>query len=961
MVKKKGGFMVKKKGGSTSLMVATRRGASWRTRYAAKEFARYASSILGRKIQVASSIKGLRGTGLIVIGIPEDSAIMQALQEAGVDVRGAGLGEEGFMIKSFKHSGSEALLIAGKSDIGTLYGVYHYLEHFCKVGFFWSEDHVPTLKQMPLKGIDLEENPRFAERYMTCPGGYSFSEYWAWPDWKKDLEYRVKKKHNLISIFLAYDLVWRKVLSRHGVPPQPLSKSDIFRDQLARRIYDYARKLGLRTITPAFMGDVPAEFAAAHPNVRYIGVKKWDLTPFRTRLIYPSDPMFKTLGEEFLRTYASEYGTDHYYFTSPYAESYVGDTPEERRNIKTDFAKGVQEYMTAADPEWRWLADSWTFFTGEFWPLDDVKLFCTATDPQRFTVYDTWGEERPLYRINNYYYGRFWTLGVLHTFGGNTTLRGDLQGLIDSVMSIIRDPKANRCKGIFLVPETIHHNDLYFDLITTLWWNPETIDLDSFLQDYAERRYGASSARRMAKALGKLAAGVYQDKDLTQPLFLRRPSSGFDTPNTEHYVPPVHATYALKVGEAISLALEESRAQRGNELYWRDLVDMARRYYGDLFNQWISRLYYAFDSGDREAFQGYRDKIERCLDAVERILWSWKAYSLQSFYSKIRRTPAYSPEMEKATRDMLTLWVSENLQDYERRDDLAELFTNYYRRRVSAFLDYLSGRLGPPQPGVDAATLESAYTEAGKAFIQGPWKKLGTKRQENPIGAVRAAFKGLRAARRDLFPVGRRELRNPGFEQGFRGWNVTHSNLETRVEERAGPGGGPAVFFEGGKPEMKYLTIWQDLKARDDFAFELDCMLKAFGPSARAGFRVEIFDAGLRKKAELTYQFGEGGDYWPDRTRPDIATPEWAIGVDARLEWWTGFYAVKRRLGKQTQTWHHLTAVPKEDLDKAHGQGTWAKLEPALMRISLIASSRLTEDPIAGAFANLRVSHPAGA
>ncbi len=949
--------MVREKAASKGPIIVAPRQASWRTVYAARQFAKYASRMLGRSVRVVRSNRTRKRGDKVFIGLMRDSEISQALDSAAIRVDRTRLGREGFVIQSFRQPEGRQLVIAAEGDVGVLYGVYHYLEHCCKVGFFWSDEHVPRLRRLPMQDIHFVENPRFTERYMTSPGGYSFSEYWTWSDWKKDLEYRVKKKHNLISLFLGYDLVWREVLGRHGVTPKPLTRSDIFRDQLAKRVYNYARKLGLRTITPAFMGDVPAEFAAANPQVRYVEMKKWDLSAPRSRHIYPTDPMFKALGEEFLRAYAARYGTDHYYFVSPYPEAYPGATAEEKRSIKLDFAKAVQEYMASADPEWRWLADSWTFFTAEFWPPEEVKAFCLATNPERFAIYDTWGEERPLYRIHNYYYGRSWALGILHCFGGNTTLRGNLQGLIDSVQSVDRDPNAGRCRGIFLVPEVIHHNDLYFDLIMRLWWNPASVTLEEFIKDYAERRYGSRSAPLMARVLGKLAASVYGDSDLTQPLFLRRLFSGFDTPNTEHYVPPVHATYALRVGEAISLALKSSGAQRRNTLYLRDLVDMARRYYGDIFNQWIPRLYYAFDAGDGEAFRKYRGRIETCLDAIEEILWSWKPYSLKYFFSKIRKTPAYDPSREKATRDMLSLWESENLLDYERRDDLAELFTNYYRPRVRAYLDHLQTRLGRPQPGVDSTFLEAAYVAAGRAWIDGPWVRPRIKHREDPVGAVKAAFRKLRPSTDELLPTCRDDLRNPSFADGFAGWHVARSRIEARVEGEAGPGRSPALLFEGRTQEMmKYLTVWQDISARDDLSFELDWLLQAFGPSARAGFRVESFDSSLRKKAEITHQFGEGRDYWPDRTRPDIAGPDWAIGVDARLEWWTGFYAVKRRIGKQLNTWTHLSVTPKDELDRAHGKGTWEKLAPARLRISLIASSRLPEDPIAGGFANLRVS-----
>ncbi len=936
------------------LVVVINRSATWRTRFAARQLVHYVSRILGTKIPLVDSRAALSGTDLIYVSSAEDPGTSGDLVEMGVS-KPVGLRKEGFTIRSFRFRGRRGLLILGKTDLAALYGAYHYLEKVCKVGFFWSAEHVPRLKELPLEGIQLVENSRFSERYMTCPGGYSFAEYWTWSDWKRELEFRVKKKQNLMSLFLGSDIVWNEVLARHGIPAKPLSADDLYRDRLAKRVSRYARKLGLRLITPAFMGDVPREFAAANPQIRYVEMRKWDLTLPKSRHIHPSDPMFMTLGEEFLRAYASRYGTDHYYFIPPYPEAYAGSTPEEKKTIKVDFAKAVQAYMQAADPQWRWLADSWTFFTTEFWPPEDIREFCKATDPARFVIYDTWGEERPLYKINDYYQGRFWALGVLHSFGGNTTLRGNLQGLIDSVNSIVRDPEARRCIGIYLVPEVIHHNDLYFDLIMTLSWKPGSLGLEDYLADYALRRYGAASAPKMARVLERLARTVYGDNDLTQPLFLRRLFDGFDTPNTEHYVPPLHATYAVEVRDALAEALEESPRLGRNRLYWRDLVDMARRYLGDVFNRWISGLYYAFDSRDLTAFVRYRGRIEECLRALEGVLWSWDAYTLERIESGLRSTPAFDPAKERNTRDMLSLWESEGLLDYVRRDDLAELFTNYYLTRVEAYVSHLESRLGSGRIGLDRSFLESAYTEAGRAWIDGPWQE-SLIRYRSPIKAVKVALRDCWVSGEDLVEPANPELANPEWAADFAGWHVSRSHLDFGLVEGGGPGDKPSLHFRG-RPgrEMKYLTVWQDIEARDDLAVLLDWRLEAFGPSSRAGLRLEVFDRALRKKAEMTYQFGDGRDFWPDRTRPDVATPDWRIGRDARLEWWVGFYAVKQRLGMDLDVWRSLTARPRDDLDRAHGPGTWDSLEGVRVRTSLIASARWAEDPLEGCFSNLRI------
>lgn len=928
-------------------------GDSWRARFASREIARYASGILGRAVPVVGEFRP--SICNLVIGWPLQ---FDEISDRSMELMdGVDLGEEGFLIHSLElGEGGKHVLMAGGSDSGTLYGVYHYLEKVCNVGFFWSADHVPSLTELPIGGLDIVERPGFKERFMTMPGGYSFHEYWTWPEWKRELEYRVRKKLNLIALHLGMELVWNEILTKYGVPNRKLSKEDEYRDLLYKRIFEHARRLGLRTITPAFMGDVPAEFAAANPEVRFVEMRKWDMTVPKRLHIHPSDPMFKALGEEFLRAYARRYGTDHYYFVPPYPEAYAGSTPEETRRIKLDFAGAVQEYMGAADPDWRWLADSWTFFTQEFWPLEEIRSFCLATDPGRFCIYDTWGEERPLYKLNDYYYGREWTLGILHSFGGNTTLRGSLPGLIESISSLPRDPRADGCVGVYLVPEVIHHNDLYFDLAMELMWCPAGMDLDAYIEDYCVRRYGGSSAKGMHRALSLLAQGIYSDSDLTQPLFLRRLKGGYDTPNTEHYVPPLHLTYARMTGDAIALALGEADRQGSNPLYLRDLVDMTRRFYGDVFNQRVSRLYYAYDSGDRDGFRRQKEGITDCLSAVEEILWSWEPYQLEHLFKRLRGTDAFDPGRERSTRDMLSLWESENLHDYVRRDDLAELFTGYYRRRVEAYVDHLEERLGTRQPGIDEDALEEAYRRIGERWIEESCAKPSEVSGSDPVVAAKRAHSLLMPSLEELGPEASPDLVNPRFEDGLEGWKVAGSGIDLGVKTSK-DGENVLAFSAKMEGEMKYLTVWQDIDARE-IEIDLGWRLDSYGPSSRAGLRLELLDGSLRKRAQVTYQFGDGGDFWPDRTMPDDAGPDWRIGRDARLEWWTGFHNIKRRLGCDTGSWHRLRASPCADLKDVHGVGL-DSLGASILRISLIASSRNEGDPIAGAFSGLRV-HPPG-
>ena len=55
-------------------------------------------------------------------------------------------------------------VLVGGSPRGTLYAVYHYLEASCRVGFFADGEHIPRLGEIPVRGIDLVERPRWLPR-----------------------------------------------------------------------------------------------------------------------------------------------------------------------------------------------------------------------------------------------------------------------------------------------------------------------------------------------------------------------------------------------------------------------------------------------------------------------------------------------------------------------------------------------------------------------------------------------------------------------------------------------------------------------------------------------------------------------------------------------------------------------------------------------------------------------------
>jgi len=767
------------------LIVIHRSEATWLERHAAEEFTEYASEITGKRLKIIADKDLDIKTKEDIVSVGE-TAIVGSLGKKGLlKVRNEDLERDGFIIKSVKDGGMRYLVLLGGSPRGTLYAVYDYLERFCHVGFFWDGEQIPRLDEIPTEGIDVTEKPRFKEREYLQPCVYGYTTaWWDWPEWKREIEWTVKKKLSIILAPISDELVLKRVMKRFGVkvpnktlsgppyniwqkygiePINPLRWQE-FQAGLVKQIYDYARKLGIRTINPGFSGNVPLEFSKAYPESRFMGVK-WGGFPAQN-YIDPTDPLFERFGGAYIKEYNEAFGTDHLYFVSAYAEQRPGTTREEQLKIKKAFAKAVVKTISSADPEGVWCLDSWAFIDKEYWPKEDVKAFLDLVPVNRLLILELWCDCYPLYKYApanifgipaprdeglDYFFGKRWTFGVLHSFGGNTNMHGDVADLIRRVKDAASDPKANLCVGFSMMMEIIHHNYLYYDLVTKLAWNPNGIELDGFLQDYAMRRYGEKSAPKMVECLKELVSSVYSTNDIISPLYWLRLGvtlqpwlgTAFNETITKR------KTYIPHLQAALDIALGETEAQRDNPMYVHDVVDISRQFLGDLFNAHVMRLYAAFKKGDTEAFEEEASKLAEIMDSVEMLLSSHDDYCLQPIIDKARTLPGAPKDVDRRIRDFVTSWAGQII-DYARKDAY-ELVRFYYRRRVDAFVQYLRGKLAEGSKEIRDEELAPIYHKIEQEWVKKPFKvEMSDKYPGTPVEAAAEVLRRHRLTEEEL-------------------------------------------------------------------------------------------------------------------------------------------------------------------------------------------------------------------
>jgi hypothetical protein len=165
-------------------------GASSVERLAASELRRYIYQATGglattREIE---ALDQLRGEGLILdsrarLFLGEEGAV--AGSEAISHETLAGLGVEGYWLKTVMRRGRRYLLIAGGSGLGTLYGAYAFIEKL-GVRFYLEGDVVPD-ERTPFVLPDLDEKarPLFARR-----GIQPFHDFAEGPDWWDEETYK---------------------------------------------------------------------------------------------------------------------------------------------------------------------------------------------------------------------------------------------------------------------------------------------------------------------------------------------------------------------------------------------------------------------------------------------------------------------------------------------------------------------------------------------------------------------------------------------------------------------------------------------------------------------------------------------------------------------------------------------------------------------------------------------------
>lgn len=706
------GFAVVKQG-KPQAAIAIGANASAAERHAAEELAKYIGEISGASLPIA--VEGTQSPGLpnmILIGTGISNAHIRRLIDVDeLDLSGRRPGCDGFVVKTV----GNCLVLGGSRDRGTIYAVYHLLETYLNVGFFWDGDSVHKTDTIVLPQIDLAEKPAFEYRYSKsaseCSSTYNFTIWWEFDEWKNEIDWLMKNKANLVEVKAGEAYVKKLTYQKMGVPVEPVNEDDIRRMKIVKRIYDYCKTVDIDVVNLLHPTEVPRNFVNVYPHAEYFKAK-WEAVTSEDSPegpmpnLYPWDPIYRELVKTYIQTWKETYGPIRMHVGGMPAEAAISADKDVIRRIYAGAPKDLYGALKTADPEGKIAFDGWImrYDAAKAWDMEGAfREFVDNMDPENACFIDLWPEWRigiPLYKEKKYQLikNRKFILAFLNEFGGNDYLHGCYDTAIREVQALTTDPDAENCAGIGNATEVMYYNVNYYDLMFHLGWNPAAIGKEEFINDQVRRRYGPELYDLTVDAFRLFIDAVHTGQITSEAYYQRRVLLH---PYGYRSMPRSYSRKAYKKLELyFAKALPVPQAGRRNLFLLNDIYDALRQYITELTNIHIYCIHDAYTVKSPELFELHARALLFLMEQLEHLTGSNEKWHIEKTVQSLKGHQCDEPKyyhMKSAEaigrfiRDNGTtfaVYCPDSLLDYPGKD-YYELIKYYYRPRVEIFVKYI--------------------------------------------------------------------------------------------------------------------------------------------------------------------------------------------------------------------------------------------------------------------------------
>ena len=656
-------------------------------------------------------------------------------------------------------SGGE-VRIAGTSAVAMCRAAYSYLRGQGAGMVCWSGTRIDLPDPLPPHPAVRVECPYRHVQYLNpCTYGYTMA-FWDWPRWERELDWMALHGITMPLAMEGQEWVWNQVWRSYGVteaeldawntgPAQlpwhrmgningfdgPLPPDWIEnRRALQKQIMDRMRALGMTPVAPAFAGFVPQGYLRVRPDAETTTLlwlpEEFKTIPRSTRtfVLHPRQAeLYREIGCRFIELYKAEYGEVNYYLADSFNELDPPVSADRRYEDLEQFGRTVYSGILAGDPAGTWVMQGWLFVFGAqgFWDDASVAALLRGVPNDRMLILDYTNDLVPSlagkfqpgpWRRTQAFHGKAWINGMAHTFGGNTTVKGNLPRMASEPAQTLADPAHGNLQGWGMCPEGIETNEVVYELMTDAGWQREPIELSSWIAGYCRARYGSCpDAMRDSWALllkSAYGAHVWMSHAAWQ-----------GEPTTEPRAQGVDAGPAFAQATRLFLSCADRLGQA--QLYRNDLIELSVQAAGGYVDAQLALAGGQIRSGALSGAAPHMEAALRTMEQMDALLNLRPDRRLETWVAAARVRAAAPDEAafyDENARRLITTWGWPELSDYACRA-WSGLLRDYYAARWRAWWEHL---------------------EAGQPFSLDIWQQTWLSRPWQPSPPMPAA---------DLFAV----------------------------------------------------------------------------------------------------------------------------------------------------------------------------------------------------------------
>lgn len=620
--------------------------------------------------------------------------------------------------------------VKGNDGVSLATGINHYLKYYCNVNISQVGDQVTMPENIvAVDGTVFKETKaevRYSYNYCTL--SYSMA-FWGKQEWRDELDWLALNGVNVVLDATAQEEVWRRFLGALGYEHADIKDyiagpayyawaymanlsgfggpvHDSWfeeRTELARENQLIMRKLGMQPVLQGYSGMVPtdiADFAKGQYAITssdIIAQGKW-CSFQRPAMLVTTSATFDKYAELFYACQKEVYGdVSDYYATDPFHEG--GNTGGMNA---TAIAKEVLTSMLAADEDSIWIIQAWQGnpTTALLNGLDEVE-----NGAKHALVLDLYAEKDPHHAQTGGSYGDTdefddtpWLFCMLNNFGGRLGLHGHLDNLANNIPTAFNN--CDYIAGIGITPEASVNNPVLYDfLFETIWQDDasqdmQVIDLDSWLDDYATRRYGAESESAQ-EAWTILKDTVYKaelnmlGQGAPESVVNARPALSIGAAST--WGNAVISYDKVELEKAAALLLEDYDTLKDSEGYMYDLANVLQQVLSNSAQEYQKKMASAYRAGNVEDFERYAAIFMEIIADMEKVTGTSEYFLLGRWVEQAKALAKNADDFTKElyefnAKALVTTWGSFNqaesggLKDYSNRQ-WSGLIGDFYKVR----------------------------------------------------------------------------------------------------------------------------------------------------------------------------------------------------------------------------------------------------------------------------------------